>query len=225
MPIRRTSGNFKRMQANFSCSLFVVVAESCCEGERVFELDFEALLWSVVYSPRALVIFSWTSSIKLDSVTPWTSERRTNDDDNAFGGQRTWIEENQIFQCEVFRILKTTTRTRVSFALWNFRSERRPLTCHCNWRKSLTHCKYRSANFFTAGFWIRLMFNNCPFAYNRFLWSVTMGFLFSTLTLTIQFTHDSFGCWHCFQIRSMIKISIQAAFSNLIWLSIWISLK
>ena len=41
-----------------------------------------------------------------------------------------------------------------------------------------------------------------------------------SLTLTIQFTHVSFGCWHCFHIRSMINISIQAAFNNLIWLSI-----
>ena len=74
LPTRRTSGNFKRMHANFSCS---VVGVDCWVGDRLLELDFDGLLvWSVVYSPSALVIFSWTSSIKLDSVTPWTSTHR-----------------------------------------------------------------------------------------------------------------------------------------------------
>ena len=74
LPTSRTSGSFKRIHANFSCS---VVGIDCWVGDRLLELDFDGLLvWSVVYSPRALVIFSWTSSIKLDSVTPWTSRQR-----------------------------------------------------------------------------------------------------------------------------------------------------
>ncbi len=70
-PIRRTSGNLSKIQANFSCS---VVGICGCVGDVLlgFDVDDE-LLWSVVYSPNALVIFSWTSSIKLDSVTPCTS--------------------------------------------------------------------------------------------------------------------------------------------------------
>jgi hypothetical protein len=70
-PTRRTSGNLSKMQANFSCSL---LGTCCCwDGDLLVGLDVDGLLWSVVYSPKALVIFSWTSSIKLDSVTPWTS--------------------------------------------------------------------------------------------------------------------------------------------------------
>ena len=72
LPIKRTSGSFNRIHANFSCSFVEFVDCWDVDGER-FEL-----LWSFVYSPNAVVIFSWTSSIKLDSVTPWTSNRNEN---------------------------------------------------------------------------------------------------------------------------------------------------
>ena len=75
LPTRRTSGNFNRIQANFSCS--VVGAAPVVVVVVEFDVDVDKL-WSVVYSPKALVIFSWTSSIKLDSVTPWTSKSKKN---------------------------------------------------------------------------------------------------------------------------------------------------
>ena len=75
-PTRRTSGNLSKIQANFSCS-FVGICCCCWFGDVFVGFDVvDELLWSVVYSPKALVIFSWTSSIKLDSVTPWTSKEK-----------------------------------------------------------------------------------------------------------------------------------------------------
>ena len=72
--------------------------------------------------------------------------------------ERTWIEEYQIFQRQILGILKK----RVISRLW--RGKDWMHTCQCSWRKSFTHCKYLSANFFTAGFWMRLMLSSCPLA-------------------------------------------------------------
>ena len=127
----------------------------------------------------------------------------------------TWIEEYEIFECKIFGILEERKKM---VCLENF-DRLKIRTCHWSWRKSFTHWRYLSASFFTAGFWIKLMFNNWPLACENEVYIVVERYSM-VLTLTIQLRQVSFGCWHCFQIKSMIRISIQAAFNNLIWLSI-----